>query len=611
MTNYYRAALIGHRLSPLTYESDREIAIGCEVTVPLASKTKTAIILERAEQPPFECRRIVEASDRMLKKAYLDTALFIAEYYGCEAGEALALFSPARETRLETISVSTNIALSPLQEEALLFAAQNRASLLFGDTGSGKSEIYMKLFERVLNENKTALFLMPEIGLTPQMEKRLRVHFGDLIAIWHSKVTAAKKRATLERIERGEIRIVAGARSALFLPMPGLGAIVIDEEHDESYKSQNRPRWNARDMAALLGKTLSIPVVLGSATPSVATYAKFPMFRLRGQFFSEASRGISFVSGALDEPCEAVIEALRETLARKKQAIVFLPTRANFKYLICEHCGGTLTCPFCAVGMSLHTQKKALVCHYCNTHIPLPKRCPACGGGMLRAERHGTAEIAELLRAVLPEASIALFDRDAIKTDSKLRVVLKRFNDGEIDILVGTQMLSKGHDYHGVELSVALGIDHVLAQNDYRARERAISLLVQLAGRAGRRSKARIIVQTRRKGGFEPFWEDYEKFIRDETEKRKALFPPHVKLLRLVISAADQAEAKRKHEEALERLAGAKDVEVIGGGECAIGRLKNRYRYQINLRSRSAKALIAAAKAVPQMEADMDPIRFD
>ncbi|MDR0747373.1 MAG: primosomal protein N' [Helicobacteraceae bacterium] len=611
MTNYYKAALVGYRLAPLTYESDLEIEIGREATVPLASKTKTAIILERVEQPTFACRKIVEVSDRLLKKAYLDTALFIAEYYSCEVGEALALFFPARETQLEPIAVSIDITLSPPQEEALSFAAHNRASLLFGDTGSGKSEIYMKLFERVLNDNKTALFLMPEIGLTPQMEKRLRVHFGTLIAIWHSKVTAAKKRAILESIERGETRIVAGARSALFLPMPNLGAIVIDEEHDESYKSQSRPRWNAHDMAVLLGKTLSIPVVLGSATPSVAACAKFPVFRLKGQFFSEASRSVSFVSGALDEPCEAVIEALKETLARKKQAIVFLPTRANFKYLICEHCGKTLTCPFCAVGMSLHTQKRALVCHYCNTHLPLPKRCPDCGGGMLRAERHGTAEVADLLRGVLPKASIALFDRDAIKTDTKLREVLKRFNDKEIDILVGTQMLSKGHDYHGVELSVALGIDRVLAQNDYRARERAISLLVQLAGRAGRRSKARIIVQTRRREEFEPFWEDYETFIKDETQKRRALFPPHVKLLRLVISADNQEEAKRKQEDALKRLAAVEGVEVIGGGECAIGRLKNRYRYQINLRSRSAKALIAAAKITPQMEADMDPIRFD
>ncbi|MDR2638235.1 MAG: primosomal protein N', partial [Helicobacteraceae bacterium] len=538
---YYEIAFVGLKLAPLTYASEIAIESGAKIVAPLKAKPREAIVLHQTKTPDFACENISEISDELIAPAYLKTARFIAEYYICEIGEALSLFGAAKPSAIEPIIVDTRIELNDRQQEALDFIDRPKPTLLFGDTGSGKTEIYMKLFERVLNDNKTALFLMPEISLTPQIEKRLTDRFGSLAAIWHSKVGAAKKRKILASVASGAVRVVAGARSALFLPMPNLGAIVIDEEHDESYKSSATPRYNARDCAVVLAKALNIPIALGSATPSAVSYSRFETFRLRGQFFAEGARRFRFIPSASDAPTPEVIAALSAAIARKKQAIVFLPTRANFKYLVCQRCGESVKCPFCEVGMSVHSAKRALICHYCNAVLPIPRVCPKCGSEELSANRHGAAEVAATLREALPNAVIAQFDRDAIKTEAALRKTLSLFNDRRIDILVGTQMLSKGHDYHEVELSVALGLDRLLAQSDYRAEERAVGLLLQLAGRAGRKSSALVLAQTANADRFAPYIEDYERFLKDEIQKRDPLYPPHARLLRVVIACADEA----------------------------------------------------------------------
>ncbi|GHV04575.1 primosomal protein N' [Campylobacterota bacterium] len=610
--HFYAAALVGFKLAPLVYSSSDPIAIGVKVTVPLAKKPRSAIVLSEVEKPPFNCESAIEVSDEMLDRPYLETAKFLAKYFVCEIGEVFTQFIAAKKTELLPIAISTKITLSSRQNEALNFIDQNPVTLLFGDTGSGKSEIYMKLFERVLNENKTALFLMPEISLTPQIEKRLKAEFGDLVSIWHSKITPTKKTAVLEQIANGKTRIVAGARSALFLPMPNLGAIVIDEEHDDSYKSQNSPRINARDAAIVLAKNLAIPVVLGSATPTPTSYKRFPHFRLRGGFFDEAGRETRFVPSGGDELTIEAMSAIAQTLERKKQAIVFLPTRANFKYLICAKCGKTVECPFCEVGMSLHTHKRALVCHYCNTHLSVPETCPHCQSTMLRAERHGTAEIAQRLQNELPHARVAQFDRDTIKTDRALRQVLERFNNHEIDILVGTQMLSKGHDYHEVELAIVLGLDRLLAASDYRAKERALTLLIQLSGRAGRKSHALVIAQTLNRAAFLPYLDDYELFLQEEIAARKELYPPARRLLRLVFAHNRREKAEAALKLTIDLLQSLNDVEVVGFGDCPIGRVKMRYRLFVLIRSVNAWSLIDAARRVdcPFVEIEIDPLSF-
>ncbi|MDR3347223.1 MAG: primosomal protein N' [Helicobacteraceae bacterium] len=609
---FYETALIGLAVGNLIYACDRPIESGTKIIVSLRKKSREAIVIKQVDRPAFACENICEVLDEKIAPCYMYLADFISRYYMCEIAEALALFFPAKNTTLEPISINTQIALSAAQNEALDFVQKHKISLLFGDTGSGKTEIYMKLFEQALNENKTALFLMPEISLTPQIQQRLNAHFGDRAALWHSKITKPKKRRVLEAIANGEARIIAGARSALFLPLPNLGAIVIDEEHDESYKNGFTPRYHARDVAITLAKKLDIPIVLGSATPSLTSYVKFPAFRLKGQYFAQGARAIRFIESASEEPASETIAAIAQTIGRGKQAIVFLPTRANFKYLVCQDCGRSVTCPFCEVGMSLHTHKQALLCHYCNASLPIARVCPHCGGGNLHAKRHGTAEIAKLLGEALPSARIALFDRDVIKTDRQLRAALNRFNNHDTDILVGTQMLSKGHDYHEVELAVALGLDRLLAQCDFRAKERSVALLTQLVGRAGRKSGALALIQTMQRGAFEPYIEDYERFIKDTIAERKHLFPPFTRLLRMLFAHADKSRAAADMERALSQLKQAEEVEIVGSGECAISRIKTKYRYYILLRSQSARALLVAARLAKKTatEIEIDPVSF-
>ncbi len=442
--------------------------------------------------------------------------------------------------------------LTPAQEQARKFAEANETSLIFGDTGSGKSEIYIALIAQALTAGKQALFLMPEISLTPQMTKRLQSYFGERLGVWHSKISPKKKREILEKFNAGEIRLIAGARSALFLPFSDLGLIVVDEEHDDSYKSAAAPRLNARDAAIFVGKKLGIRVVLGSATPALSTYAKQPHFRLRGTYFSSAKRFIFDESETGLSP--KILTEIGRSLDAGKQAVVFLPTRANYKYMVCENCGQIVRCPFCAVGMSYHADAAALKCHYCGFSTFYKASCENCGSEVMQARKIGTGELAAQLAARFPSARIAKFDRDEITTQRKLEALLNNFNAHKIDILVGTQMLSKGHDYHGVDLAVIMGIDEHLSYPDFRAREKTLALAMQVAGRAGRSGQGRVVIQTRQSGFFGDYIENYDDFLRDEAEFREGLYPPYMRLLRVLISHKNENAASEIMNAALELL---------------------------------------------------------
>ncbi|WP_298029407.1 primosomal protein N' [uncultured Campylobacter sp.] len=442
--------------------------------------------------------------------------------------------------------------LTPAQEQARKFAEANETSLIFGDTGSGKSEIYIALIAQALAAGKQALFLMPEISLTPQMTKRLQSYFGERLGVWHSKISPKKKREILAKFNAGEIRLIAGARSALLLPFSDLGLIVVDEEHDDSYKSAAAPRLNARDAAIFVGKKLGIRVVLGSATPALSTYAKQPHFRLRGTYFSSAKRFIFDESETGLSP--KILTEIERSLKAGKQAVVFLPTRANYKYMVCENCGQIVRCPFCAVGMSYHADAAALKCHYCGFSTFYRASCENCGGEVMQARKIGTGELAAQLAARFPSARIAKFDRDEITTQSKLEALLNNFNAHKIDILVGTQMLSKGHDYHGVDLAVIMGIDEHLSYPDFRAREKTLALAMQVAGRAGRSGQGRVVIQTRQSGFFRNYIENYDDFLRDEAEFREGLYPPYMRLLRVLVSHKNEEAASEIMNVALELL---------------------------------------------------------
>ncbi len=609
--NYYEVAVTGHNLGALTYEFEGEIDEGRVVAVKVARKAKQGVVLKKTDKPEFRTSKIEECLDVYFSAEQLALAKFIASYYVCETAVALGLFEPFTNVLSEqkALQVSANITLSNAQQKAYEFLKSENIGLIFGDTGSGKTEVYMKLIEDVVNEGKSVIFLMPEISLTPQMLKRLKSKFGALVGVWHSKQSKKAKIELLEKIRNGEIKIAAGPRSALFLPMHNVGLIVVDEEHDDSYKSSSSPRYNAKDMATVYAKSLGAKCVLGSATPSLASYKNYPFFRLKESFF-EGKKEFVFAPKET-EIDEFILSNIKKTAKKGGQTILFLPTRANFKYMICKNCGKGVECPFCSVSMSLHLNSGLLKCHYCGYAEKINYSCPHCGHGELGVFRMGTQEAVDKLTEGLPELSIAKFDRDEITTQKKLEGALKEFEEGKVSVLVGTQMLSKGHDYHAVSLAVVLGLDSILAQNDFRARERALSLLVQISGRAGRKENAKVIVQTLNGEFFQSYIRDYELFLKDEIKMREGLYPPHTRMARLLFAGKDMAKTESAMLKTVQKLKST-NIEIVGHGEAGIGKIAEKHRFDILVRDSSAQTLLKAIYSVcdKSFEVDMDPVSF-
>ena len=616
--NYYKLSIIGSPLGEFTYSSKKEISVGTQVLVIFNKKEKKAVVLEKSCKPDFETLDILEILPLYYSQQQIQLAQFISSYYICSLGDAFALmvaFSvEGKDSQVQhwdsPSPEGSKIKLSQKQTKSLEFLHKHKVGLLFGDTGSGKTEIYMKYFEQMIQEGKRSIFLMPEISLTPQMSQRLKEHFGDEVVMWHSKLSPKQKKLSLEHINSGKAKIIAGPRSTLFLPLENLGLIVVDEEHDESYKSASRPRYNARDIAIYMGKLYGVNVVLGSATPSLSSYVKFPHTRLKGGHF-RANKTFVYEK-SVERLSPLIMDALAQSLRAKEQAIVFLPTRANFKYLICQDCGHTYECVFCSVGLSIHQKSRAMKCHYCNFTQAIPQVCSECQSPNLVSSRLGTAEAVKNIAEEFPTAKVEQFDRDVITTTAKLKKALKRFNDKQTDILVGTQMLSKGHDYHGVTLAVVLGMDNMLNMGDYRAREKALSALIQVSGRSGRIQDARVVVQTFHEEFFSTYLDKYENFLEDEKGYREGLYPPYKKLCRILFAHKNAQKANEAMHTMHDALKNYVDVEIVGAGKCAIERVANKYRYEILLRSDKSTSLIKAVYAtkVTLAEVDMDPIDF-
>ncbi len=612
---YYELALLKSPLNNLTFQSERKIEIGFKVKVKLQQRKNLdeAVVIKKVEKPTFKCIDISEITDEYFDEKMLQLASFISLYYVCSLGEALSIYNPFNKNInlvLNEEKFDSKIVLSASQEKAKEFLKDKKQALLFANTGAGKTEIYIKIIEEHLNQNKQAILLMPEISLTPQMQKRLEIVFDKSVAVWHSKITKKKKEEILKGLQEGNIKLIAGARSALFLPYSNLGVIVVDEEHDDSYKSDSKPRIHVKDLAIYIAKKYDLQLVLGSATVSTSSFHKIPFFRLDKTFhktkkiysFEDSDTNLSF----------KVINKISKIIEDKNQVIVFLPTRANFKYQICTTCGKSVECPFCSVSMSLHKNDLALKCHYCGYTQQIPNSCPSCHNGIIKNLRVGTAQIEEELKTIFPNKIIKRFDRDEIKTNNQLKTILNEFNKGEIDILVGTQMLSKGHDYHKVKLAVVLGIDSVLNMNSYKSREKALSLLIQISGRSGRSGEGEVVIQTKNREFFNHYLNDsnYQEFLESELEFRQELYPPFLKMAKITFSHTNGLKIKDEMDSYVHILKANKDIEVVGFGQSAIFKMANKYRYEILVRSNNIKALLTALHSIssPNAIIDMDTI---
>ena len=613
--NYYEVAILKSPLQNLTYQSEEIIENGSLVEVILANRKNSnlAVVIKKVDKPDFKCSTILSIKDEFYSDFMLQIGDFISKYYICSMGFALSLFQTFNKNIVyenSSIEYKKEITLSSFQQEAKSFLDSKKQALLFAKTGAGKTEIYIKTIKEILKQGKQAVFLMPEISLTPQMEKRLEEVFDSSVAIWHSKVTAKRKKEILNKLQNGDIKLIAGARSALFLPYNNLGLIIVDEEHDNSYKSDTTPRYNAKDLAIFIAKKFDLRLILGSATPSINSFYKIPYFELDKTFY-ETKKSYIFENSS-QNISEKTINLIKKSIENKNQTIVFLPTRANFKHQICFDCGKSVECPFCSVSMSLHKNDLALKCHYCGFAQKIPEFCPSCKTGIVRNHRVGTAEIEELLKNEFPNSIIKRFDKDSVNSEKSLKKILDEFNQNKIDILVGTQMLSKGHDYHNVKLAVVLGMDSLLNMSSYKARENALSLLLQISGRSGRNGFGEVVIETKNEEFFKYYLEEsnYKEFLKSELEFRKDLYPPFVKLARVVLSSTNGLKIKEELDEIVKDLKNNKDIEVVGFGECAIFKIANKYRYEVIIRSKEVKAILNALHYLKSsnISIDMDTI---
>ncbi|HWP06722.1 MAG TPA: primosomal protein N' [Polyangiaceae bacterium] len=561
--------------------------------------------------------------------------------------EAGAVTLEKREEAVDpfTVNVPADVPpkLTPAQENAVgaiilrLERSEKRAFLLEGVTASGKTEVYLRAAARCLELGRGVIVLVPEIALTPQLVARFRARLGSRIAVLHSGLGERERHAMWRSLRSGEVRIAVGARSALFAPVQNLGLVVVDEEHDGSFKQEEGVRYHARDMALLRAHRADAVCVLGSATPSVtsaelAESGRLELVELPARARAESAlpeaeivdlRRIGPGPGGERLLSVPLFRALEETIAAREQAILFLNRRGFSPSVVCEACGKIGECPNCAVALTLHrARREALICHYCDHHEARRTKCPHCGEEALVEEGAGTERIESVLAEILPGARIARLDRD-VAAGQKSERILDRVRKGEVDVLVGTQMVTKGHDLPNVTLVGVLNADAALSLPDYRAAERTFQLLVQVAGRAGRGGKpGRVLIQTRQPEHPAitlAVTHDVKSFTRYELAQRRELdYPPYTRLALVRFEAADDALTQR---EALRFAKIAKhwaesDVEVLGPAPAPLARLRGRYRHRFMLRTKDRTrlhiVLLGLARTAVdrrvRMAIDVDPV---
>ena len=514
-----------------------------------------------------------------------------------------------------------------------------RVALLHGVTGSGKTEIYIRLSAAVRASGRTVLMLVPEIALTPAAASLFRQAFGDEVAILHSGLSDGERHDEWQRIRRGEVHVVVGTRSAVFAPLARVGLIVVDEEHDGSYKQEESPRYHGRDVAMVRALKANALVVLASATPSMESYhnavtGRYERIMLERRVLDRPLAHVTVVDmraeyadGGPDVVLSrALADAIATRLDRREQALVLLNRRGFATAVFCRQCAGTLDCPNCSVSLVVHGDgaSRRARCHYCNYSARVPAACPLCAGPYLEQAGFGTERVEAEIAQKWPGARVARLDRDAIRRRGALADVLQRFRDGDLDILVGTQMIAKGHDFPRVTLVGVVSADVGLGMADFRASERTFQLLTQVAGRAGRGEQpGEAIVQTIYPGHYSiqlACRQDCAAFYERELQYRRAMhYPPVVSLINVVVRARTFAGAMDDAADIAERLRRApptEDLRVLGPAPAPLGRLRGEYRSQLLIkgsnRRRMREALQGALRARPDLQrrvvVDIDPV---
>ena len=526
----------------------------------------------------------------------------------------------ANQTFEKTTALSLN-AEQQVAVETILQSVQEQQSqtyLLEGITGSGKTEVYLQVIAEVLNQGKTAIMLVPEISLTPQMVQRFKSRFGEHVAVMHSGLSQGEKYDEWRKIERGEAEVVVGARSAIFAPIENIGVIIIDEEHEASYKQEETPRYHARDLAIWRSEYHHCPVVLGSATPSLESRARaqknvYQRLRLTQRANQAATLPTIDVvdmrqeveNGNVSSFSMSLQEKLQERLEKNEQSVLLLNRRGYSSFVMCRDCGYVLPCPNCDISLTLHMDSKTMKCHYCGHEERIPYRCPNCGQDKIRYYGTGTQKVEEELQTLLPDSRILRMDVDTTRRKGAHEKILRTFGEGQADILLGTQMIAKGLDFPNATLVGVLNADTALNLPDFRSSERTFQLLTQVSGRAGRAEKpGEVIIQS-----FNPEHyaiqlakaQDYEDFYTKEMYIRhRGDYPPYYFTVQITASHPEENEAAKQMFQIATKLKQGLSPQAIllGPTPNAIMRVNNRYFYQVIIKYKQEPMLQPLLKEI-------------
>jgi len=628
-----------------TYASEIEgLRPGLKVRVPFSihNRMADAYVVRILDSPPEGVKRFkkiagVDDSASLTEEA-MDTALWLRNRCLCRYIEAVKLFLPANtDVKRRTKDPFENIDAAPdsppaLNEEqnnalrqigSYIDSEKHEAFLLHGVTGSGKTEVYLGLAEKAAENGKGTIVLVPEIALTPQTVRRFVARFGkDAVAVLHSRLTAAQRTAEYRRIESGQVKLVIGARSAVFAPFSRIGAIIIDEEHENSYKSEKSPRYDAAEVALKRCIKHGAVLVLGSATPSVTDYYRsetgiYKRIELKERYnkvplpeVEIADMGSEVRAGNLGVFSRRLAQSIGETLSEGKQVILFLNRRGYSSYVSCRECGYVVKCGECGISMAYHKDEDSCICHYCGRRRAVPRVCPECGSKLIGRFGIGTQQVEEKAAELFPEAKIERLDMDALKKKGELEAVLGRFGKGKTDILIGTQLVAKGLDFSNVGLVGIISADVTLNIPDFRSAERCFQLLTQAAGRAGRgEERGRVIIQTNQPqepAVTEAAKQDYISFYGREIEVRRAVqYPPFSDIFRILVSDEDpeKAESSAMRCAAWLRKKLPEGLYVLGPAKTALLKVDGLYRYQLLIkvpagRRREISAIVSELRTV-------------
>lgn len=489
--------------------------------------------------------------------------------------------------------------------------------LLHGVTGSGKTEIYLQTIDHVLQKGKEAIVLVPEISLTPQMVQRFKERFGSNVAVLHSGLSTGEKYDEWRKIHRKEVKLVVGARSAVFAPFENLGMIIIDEEHESSYKQEEMPRYHAKDVAIERAGRHQCPVVLGSATPSLESYARakkgvYTLLTLKRRVNQQQLPHVSLIdmreelrNGNRSMFSEELMLRLKEVLERKEQAVLFLNKRGYSSFVMCRDCGYVEQCPHCEISLTYHRFQKRLKCHYCGHEAPVPAECPECHSEHIRYFGTGTQRVEEELAKVLPEARVIRMDVDTTSRKGAHEKLLTSFGNKEADILLGTQMIAKGLDFPDVTLVGVLSADTSLHIPDFRSSEKTFQLLTQVSGRAGRHEKAgSVIIQSYTPSHYSielTKQHDYEAFYEQEMlHRRHQSYPPFYFLAMVTVSHEEVTKAAHVTDKIVQflKMNCAPNTRILGPAASPIAKIKDRYRYQCVIKYKRENELASLLRKI-------------